>query len=261
MNSVYDFQDAALIKNFQTQFQKDGYLFLPGFLNASDINKINFQIENFIETKVSHMPNEEVYYEDKADKSTLKQLQALFKYDPFFERLMFGSDFEKLASILLNEKVDGKNLQYFNKPAGIGNATPPHQDGFYFKLIPNEAITIWLALEKVDEENGCIRYVKGSHLKGMREHSKTTVLGFSQGITDFGLEDDISNEVFFSAKSGDLLVHHSLTIHKADGNISKNRSRKALGFIYYSQKAKHDEISHKAYQTKLAEELSKLKKI
>jgi len=86
-------------------------------------------------------------------------------------------------------------------------------------LQPNEAVTMWMALEPVDEENGCVRYVKGSHKKGMREHRRTQTLGFSQGMTDFGTDEDLANEVFFHTQAGDLLVHHSLTIHRADGKI------------------------------------------
>lgn len=261
MNSTYNLTDAQFQKNLQSDFRRDGFVFLKGFLKSSDVDILHNRITDFIVRKVPEMPKEQIYYEDASNKSTLKQLQELYKYDPFFKNLMFESDFETLASILLNEKVIGKNLQYFNKPPLIGQQTPPHQDGFYFKLEPNEAVTMWLALENVDEENGCIRYVSGSHLKGMRPHQKTSLLGFSQGITDFGTEEDILNEKYFTAHPGDLLVHHSLTIHRADGNTSETRSRKALGFIYYSEKAKHDEIAHKAYQTELAEELLKSKKI
>ena len=52
-----------------------------------------------------------------------------------------------------------------------------------------------------------------------------------------------------------------LTIHWAEANMSKHRSRKALGFIYYAQKAREDKAAHAAYQKKLAEELSQKSKI
>ncbi len=237
----------------QKQFREDGFVFLPGFLNEAEIKQIHTRLEKLIAEKVPHMPPEHTFYEDRNDLSTLKQLQALFSYDTFFHGLMFNSRFENLASVLLQDDVVGKNMQYFNKPPGIGKPTPPHQDGYYFMLEPNEAITMWLGLENVDEENGCVRYVKGSHLKGVRPHGKTTTLGFSQGITDYGGKDD--QEVWFNTKPGDLLVHHALTIHRADGNSSSNRTRKALGFIYYAEKAKEDTHTKEAYQQKLAEEI------
>ena len=64
------------------------------------------------------------------------------------------------------------------------------------------------------------------------------VLGFSQGITDFGSADR-EHEIVMRAQPGDLLVHHCLTIHLADGNAS-SRTRKAMGLNYFSQRAKQD---------------------
>ena len=99
---------------------------------------------------------------------------------------LFNNKFKRLAEILLEGSVVGQNMQYFNKPTKIGKPTPPHQDGYYFMLTPCEALTMWLALDEVDEKNGCVRYVRGSNHLTMRSHSQTNTLGFSQGITDDG---------------------------------------------------------------------------
>ena len=106
--------------------------------------------------------------------------------------MLFRSPFRELAELLLDGPVVPKDLQYFNKPPGIGKPTPAHQDGYYFMLDPCEALTIWVALDHVDDENGCVRYVTGSHKRGMRPHCRTQTLGFSQGITDYG-ELDTTN--------------------------------------------------------------------
>lgn len=120
---------------------------------------------------------------------------------------------------------------------------------------------MWLALETVDEENGCVRYVRGSHRNGMRPHAPTRTLGFSQGIADFGTAEDRTNEVCFPAKAGDLLAHHALTIHRADANQSENRSRQALGFIYYAAQAQEDRSAREAYQRQLDETLKQNSRI
>lgn len=39
---------------------------------------------------------------------------------------------------------------------------------------------MWTTLEEVDKENGSLRYIKDSHLKGLRPHGRTQTLGFSQ---------------------------------------------------------------------------------
>jgi phytanoyl-CoA hydroxylase len=122
-------------------------------------------------------------------------------------------------------------------------------------LKPNDAVTMWLALDEVTEENGCVRYVSGSHLRGLRTHERTKTLGFSQGIPDYGIEDR-KNEVAIPARPGDLLVHHSLLIHRAEANKS-NRKRRALGLIYYSSNAKEDAGRVRDYKRALELEIAK----
>lgn len=239
----------------RADFLRDGFVFLPGFLSPDEVAVVNDHLQMLIRERVPAMPPEVAFYEKADDPSTLKQIQSLYNHDPLFHEMMVGSRFEELASVLLDDAVVGKNMQYFNKPPHIGQPTPAHQDGYYFMLDPNEAVTMWVALEPVDEENGCVRYVRGSRRRGLRPHGRTGVLGFSQGMTDFGTPEDLANEVYFPTQPGDLLVHHSLTIHRADGNASPTRTRKALGFIYYAKRAKEDTARKQAYQQKLAEEL------
>ena len=237
----------------RVSFLRDGFVFIPGFLSPDEVAEVNNHLEKLIREVVPTMPPEHAFYEDRDDPATLKQIQTLYSYDPFFAGMMFDSRFEKLASVLLDDAITGQNMQFFNKPPKIGQPTPAHQDGYYFMLNPSEAVTMWMALEPVDTENGCVRYVRGSHRRGLRPHAKTGVLGFSQGITDFGTPQDRQNEVYFPTQPGDLLVHHALTIHRADGNSSEHRSRKALGFIYYAEHAKEDTARKQAYQHQLAQ--------
>ncbi len=233
-----------------------GFVSLPGFLTPDEVAAVNEAKRRFLADVVPSLPAELVYFEDRADPSTLKQVQRLFEHDPFFERMMFRSRFEHLAEFLLGEEAVGKNMQYFNKPAGVGRATPPHQDGFYFMLEPCRALTMWLALEDVSVDQGCIHYVDGSHAPGMREHVASDVLGFSRHIADFGTDHDVASEVLCPCAAGDLIVHDALTIHWAGGNVSRDRSREDLGFIYPGTSARVDEAAHAEYQARLAAELS-----
>lgn len=237
-------------------FRRDGFVVIPGFLDNAALELLRERLDVLVRDKVPAMPPETAFYEDRSDPSTLKQIQALYDHDPYFHDLMRGSRFEALAKELLGDEVTGRNLQYFNKPPRTGKPTPPHQDGYYFMLEPNEAVTMWLGLEATDEGNGCVRYIPGSHLEGMRPHGRTQVLGFSQGITDYGPADS-ARERWFRTGPGDLLVHHALTIHRADGNESETRTRKALGFIYYAASAREDSERKLTYQQALAAELRK----
>lgn len=229
------------------QFLEDGYLVAKEFFSHEEISEIAQQVDRYISELVPELPSEHVYYEDKSDRSTLKQLQRMHEHDAWFDTLFDGKPRE-LAQELLASEVTKQNMQFFNKPPGVGKPTPPHQDGYYFKLDPPEALTMWLALEEVDEENGCVRYVRGSHRHGIRPHGLSGTLGFSQGMTDFGTDADLAAEVTMPAQPGDLLAHHALTIHRAEGNRSTTRTRRALGFIFYSVNAQVNEDAKAKYR-------------
>lgn len=251
-----------LIDRLKDSLNADGYVHLPGFLSPDAVRDLRGRVEGFVATAVPRLPAGQAMYEDAADAATLKQVFGLENHDPAFADLLRAGPFRHLAEALLDDAVVPKILEYFNKPpraasGRVGKPTPPHQDNFYFMLDPPLALTMWLALEDVDEETGCVRYVRGSHRGGLRPHGRTQTLGFSQAITDFGTPADQAAAVAFPARAGDLLVHHAMTVHWAEGNRSPDRSRRALGFIYFAESARENREAKAAYQQQLrAEQLA-----
>src|SRR5690606_18348879 len=135
---------------------------IPGFLDTDEVDEITQNFERVIEHVTPNMPTEKIFFEDPNDPLTLKQLIDIHQYDRFFDNILNKGKFKDIAAFLLDDEVIGKTLEYFNKPPRIGKPTPPHQDGYYFMLKPSVAVTMWMALEPADEENGCVRYIKGS---------------------------------------------------------------------------------------------------
>ena len=234
-------------------FRRTGYATVPGFLPPDELAEVERQLARYVRDVVPGLPAQDAFYEVKGRPETLKQLHRIIDNDAWFHAFFLSGRFLGLAAQLLGTAAVPKNVEYFAKPPLIGAATPPHQDGHYFMIEPNEALTMWIALDDIDEENGCIRYVEGSHLRGLRPHAKSGVLGFSQGITDYG-PDDRRAEMPMLSRPGDMHVHHSLTIHRADANRSA-RPRRALGLVCYSERARHDAERSEAYQRELAREL------
>lgn len=246
---------------WQASFDEDGYVVIRGFLNAEEVAEIHAQIDRYIREVVPGLKPTEVFYEDKEHPETLKQLPRMNGQDDYFDQEVAKGKFKQLAEQLLGEGAHESAVQYFNKPPWMGKATPPHQDGYYWKIEPCNGLTMWLALDKVDEENGCLHYSRGSHKLGLRDHHLSGVLGFSQGIADFPNEDDCSGDVSVFAEAGDLLVHHAKTVHWASGNDSLTRSRKSLGIVYYAAGVETDTASREAYQEMLHKKLEASGKI
>ncbi len=169
----------------RTAFEADGYVVVHDLLDPAVVDELNVRVDRFLRDVVPAMPRDEVFLEDRARSQTLKQLQHMELHDPWFRAFMEEGPMRELAEHLLGGAVVPRNLQYFNKPAGDSRPTPPHQDGAYFMLEPCEAVTLWLALDAADEDNGCVRVVRRSHRQGLRPHVRTDTLGFSQAIADY----------------------------------------------------------------------------
>ena len=88
-------------------------------------------------------------------------------------------DFARDPALLdLAESVIGPDIVFwtaalFCKPGGDGRAIPWHQDGVYWPLRPPATVTLWVALDDSRIENGCLRYVPGSHMLGLLRHEQS----------------------------------------------------------------------------------------
>jgi len=239
--------DAAL----REIFRRDGFVHIDGFLSEGEVDEIDINLNRFIREVVPTLPNNTAMYQVSGQPKTLKQVANL-ENDAFFSRLFLSSKVRGTAEALLGQKAVPQEIQFFNKPPHIGSATPPHQDGYYFCLVPNEAATVWIALDDIDSENGALHYWKGSHKKGVLDHTASYVLGFSQGLGNSSREG-LEGETICHVKRGDCLIHHSLMVHAAGPNIS-SRSRRALGLVYYGESAQLDPEARRRYRESVAEQ-------
>ena len=240
-------------------FERDGYVLLKGFFSIAEISEINQRIDNYIADILPSLPIDAAFYEVKDQPESIMRLQGMDQHDPFFKTLYADPRCIKLAQDLLEDHVRTRNLQWFNKPPGLANHTPPHQDGYYFMIEPNVAITLWISQDHANESNGCVRYIPGSHRRGMRPHKRSNVLGFSQGIVNFSTDDQVIEQAIPTAP-GDVIAHHSLTIHRADPNLSSN-PRRALGLVYFANQAHEDLEKAEAYRKTLNEDWIKKNRI
>ncbi|WP_305985158.1 phytanoyl-CoA dioxygenase family protein [Roseibium sp. MMSF_3544] len=108
-----------------------------------------------------------------------------------------------------------------SKRAGDPKRVPWHQDASFWGLSPARTVTVWLAIDDVDEENAAMRFIPGSHDKGAVE---TSSMGensvFHKGIAEaerFGAP--VSN----SLKAGQISLHADMLIHGSEPNTSARR--------------------------------------
>lgn len=229
----------------KASFGTDGFIVVRSFLPPEALSCLQENLARYIGEVVPRLPDGDAFYDDKSRPETLKQLNRVHQ-DAFFAEYLKNPHWLSLAETLLGEPAWAHGAEWFNKPPNTNHITPPHQDNYYFCLSPPQVLTMWLALDTVDEENGCLRYVRGSHLLGLRPHNRTKTLGFSQGIADYS-DADRAREVAIPAQPGDLLIHHGNTIHRADANRSTTRHRRSFAMVFQTDSCRRDAAAFDRY--------------
>jgi phytanoyl-CoA hydroxylase len=237
--------DPTDFASIKATYDRDGFIVIRRFLPESELSKLRDELDRYIRDVVPTLPSSAAFYQDRSRPETLKQMQHM-EGDPYFRDYTRQARWCELAEVLVGESASCQAPEWFNKPPGTAHPTPPHQDNFYFSLRPPNVVTLWLALDEVDEENGCLRYVRGSHRAGVRPHAPSQVIGFSQGISDYG-ESDQSEEVAVHLQPGDMVAHHGDTIHRAEANRSSDRQRRAFAMVFKGKSCRRDEAAYQRY--------------
>lgn len=121
-------------------------------------------------------------------------------------------------------------IQY--KPAQTGGVNMWHQDAPYWPILaPMTEVTAWVALDDVDESNGCMSMVPGSHLWGDNINFLHTLKSYEDMPESF---DGHKIEVIrCPVEKGSVHFHHALTWHGSHANTS-GRPRRAIALHYMS---------------------------
>lgn len=157
------------------QYQNDGFIILRNVLDADLIEECRRHIE-YLQVKYPSIPGEHLHH-------------PIMRNDPFWVRLLSDPRLLDLAAVFGTPFIepDGGialfSSHYFCKPPKKGMAVLWHQDGTiyitfssrdsiaqvllylgsYWPLKPMNVLTMWVAIDDSDRENGCLRVVRGSH--------------------------------------------------------------------------------------------------
>ena len=189
-----------------------------------------------------------------------------------YKDFIFNSNLAELARDMMKSEV----VRFFYdqtlvKEPGTPKVTPWHQDYSYWPSRGEQVISFWIPLDVATPETGVVTYVKGSH----KWNAYIPVQGWSDNVQAgpevFGDTDDLAPEALterpgegpvgkqlrtladirdnpgnydmltWDVEPGDVLIHHSHTVHGAPGNLSTDRRRRAISFRLFGDDATWDE--------------------
>tara|TARA_B100002052_G_scaffold242814_1_gene227780 strand:- start:5298 stop:6176 length:879 start_codon:yes stop_codon:yes gene_type:complete len=203
---------AALTTEQIDRFNRAGYLSpLPG-LSAVEVKQLRRYLDWLIPEVVSA--------DDRRNSYSINQYHQVCQ--PLWELIHTSLLVDYVTDILGPELVCW-STHLFCKLPGDGMEVPLHQDANYWPFTPTKSLTIWLAVDDVDEGNAAMRFVPGSHLSGDLAHTELPLDGsvvLNRRVANHEEYDDV---VLNELQAGEVSLHTDLLLHGSPPNFSDRR--------------------------------------
>jgi len=180
-----------------------------------------------------------IFEEHLAEKGSLlsDELDTPHFRDPRLLEFLLSDEALDIVEPIIGPNIGLWSSHFISKDPYTGRETPWHEDSaFWNGRISSfeKIITIWLAIDPSDKENGCMRVIPGTHANGFSEYSPvdTQTNTFEKAITTV----DDSKAVYFELARGECSLHDSRIIHGAKANTSPRR-RCGYTMRYFSTEA------------------------
>ncbi len=192
------------------QFNRDGYVKGIRVLDSSEIAGIRTYFDKLLEQTLA------------AGGDSYSISTAHMKHGRVHDLLSLPRIVALVRDVLGNDVI-GWGSHFFCKMPHDGKSVAWHQDASYWPLPPSKTVTVWLAVDDVDTENACMRFIAGSHHFGhltYRPSSDDEANVLNQTIENplqYGTEvDDV-------LAAGEASLHSDLLLHGSEANQSDRR--------------------------------------
>ena len=222
------------------RFKIDGFLVVEDLLGMEEVERLRRHSDLIAAGKAGHIPDESTWFEEGHEAAAesgrgRERVLSIFKLFNLAVRdavMWRHATNVKIVGIvrdlLATDDIKMYGDQLFMKPPERGSAIPWHQDSAsWCDMFPMDLVTAWTAIDHATEENGCLRFVPGTHrwgrLVGKEPHA---------GIRPDDVEPfdaDLGGEswpiVHVPLRPGSVSFHHSLVLHSSSANTSGKRRR------------------------------------
>lgn len=211
-------------------YRENGFIVLEDFLSKEELEYWRDAVDEAVAGRNGKkLPDREKVYGEGDDADSEY-------YDNVFDQLLnLWQDHAKIRELLLDERI-GRMAAMLSGADGIriwhdqalikkpwANPTSLHLDTPYWSFSDKRALSIWVALDDVTLENGCLFFLPGSH-----RHTDIRLAGIGKNMGDIFKEYPQLKQIKPTAgvmRAGSCSFHNGLTIHGAHANMSPGLRR------------------------------------
>jgi phytanoyl-CoA hydroxylase len=234
-----------LTKKQLDSFNTDGFLIIRDFANKAkceailDVAKahLKHKIEP-IETEVGYGDKSKDYRRDVSDYSsklneevpTVRRLRQVYHRDILFKEWMEERKIRPILEQILDDQIvitTAHHNSIMTKMPHSSTETGWHQDRRYWHFSDNNLVSVWLALDDEFPKNGVLEFIPKSHKMSFESEQFDSKEYFK---IDYPKNMSlIETKVSTTLKRGDIVLFHSLLLHRANANRT---DKPKIAFVY-----------------------------
>jgi phytanoyl-CoA hydroxylase len=214
------------------KYNRDGYLVVEDFFPPAVLDDINGELNAYLVSPDYPRKSKSLncYIPSKSKSPTTNWILSLAKSTDKIAAFCKQDAVLDLISPIVYPGIAIYSAKMVNKEPHDPTECLWHQDeAYYIQYSKSRSrMSIWIPLEDVDENNGCLRVIPGSHLEGLRPASRK-----AEGHCDLAVDTPIdeSRIRLVPMKGGSILLFDALLLHSSGGNQS-DRPRRAFIVSY-----------------------------
>ena len=204
-------------------YRENGFIMIENFLDQSELEEWRGAVDEAVAKRKGKLPYERTITSDDFYDNVFMQRLNLWMDNSQMKKIMFDEQLGKMVCEL--EGMEGVRIWHDQAliKESWGNPTGFHIDNPYWSFHSKQACSIWVALDDVTTENGCLYFIPGSHI-----HGRFQDINIGPNLGDafkFFPEFKNTKPVAAVMKAGSCTFHNGLTIHGANGNMTTGRRR------------------------------------
>jgi len=207
------------------QFETEGYLIVRGVWNPREVEEIRATFEEIGQTAVPGFFEPDLSGEAADPLKRYPRVMHPHRFHPVAKKYMLHPAVLAIMNDLYGEEaLAAQSMFYYKPPGSRGQAL--HQDNFYLKVEPGNCIAAWAAIDRCDEENGCMLLVpKTNTYEIVCPDESDAAESFT---THYVKPPKDEKPIAALMEPGDVLFFNGNLIHGSYRNKTKNRFRRAF---------------------------------
>ena len=228
MNSMTTIKPTVRISQEQIDFfHREGYLVLPSLTTPEEVERLKIIYDRLFTQRAGRDQGMHLDLAGADEDGTPAKSPQILKPNrlaPELNQTLYRANAAAVAEQLFGPEVESKGEHMIYKPAHFGAATPWHQDQAYHSPdLHYRNVNFWMPLQEANEENGCLRFVPGSHKWDVKPHH--IISPEINAIEIDNAESYQAQSIACPIPAGGVTLHHSYLLHYAGPNTSSIKRR------------------------------------